>query len=85
MTEPASRVPSITSPVDKTFPTLTPEQVARLSMHGTLRPVRSGEVLVEAGDREVPFFVVATGQLEIVQPSNGAETLVAVHGPGQFT
>jgi thioredoxin reductase (NADPH) len=85
MTEPASHVPSITSPVDKTFPTLTPEQVARISMHGTVRPVRRGEVLVEAGDAAVPFFVVATGQLEIVQPSNGTETLVAVHGPGQFT
>ena len=85
MTEPASHVPSITSPVDKTFPTLTPEQVARISVHGTVRPVRRGEVLVEAGDAAVPFFVVATGQLEIVQLSNGMETLVAVHGPGQFT
>lgn len=85
MTEPASHVPSITSPVDQTFPTLTPAQVARISAHGTVRPVRGGEVLVEAGDLAVPFFVISAGQVEIVQPSGGTETLVAVHGPGQFT
>ena len=37
------------------------------------------------GDHVVPFFVVTAGRVEIVRPSGAAETLVAVHGPGQFT
>ena len=47
--------------------------------------MQSGEVIVEQGDRNVPFFVVVSGEVEIVRPSGGVETLITVHGPGQFT
>jgi thioredoxin reductase (NADPH) len=67
------------------FPTLTPAQVERIAVHGHARPIRPGEVLVEAGEQVVPFFVVTRGQVEVVRPSGTTETLVAVHGPGQFT
>ena len=50
-----------------------------------MRAVQRGEVLVEQGDTSVPFFVVITGELEIVRPSAAYETLVTVHGSGQFT
>ena len=33
----------------------------------------------------MPFFVVMTGQLQVVRPSGAAEELVAVHGTGQFS
>jgi thioredoxin reductase (NADPH) len=86
MTEPAPAVaPTLASPADQMFPTLTPAQVSHLAAHGTVRPIRRGEVLVEAGETVVPFFVVRTGQIEIVQTSSTTKTLVAVHGPGQFT
>src|SRR3954463_6916791 len=49
------------------------------------RAVRGGERLVEAGDQVVPFFVVVEGAIEIVQMLDEAETIVAVHGPGQFS
>lgn len=84
MTEPAPLVP-LTSPPHQTFPTLTPAQVARIAAHGSVRPVRRGEMLVEAGAQPVPFFVVIAGRLEVVRASGATETLVAVHGPGQFT
>jgi thioredoxin reductase (NADPH) len=67
------------------FPTLTPAQIARVAAHGRVRAIRKGEVLIEDGAQVVPFFVVTAGQLEIVRPSRRAETLVAVHAPGQFT
>ena len=70
---------------ERVFPTLTPAQVKRIAGHGQVRPIRPGEVLVEAGEQVVPFFVVTAGRIEIVRPSGSAETLVAVHGPGQFT
>jgi thioredoxin reductase (NADPH) len=76
---------SLTSGVERMFPTLTPAQVERIAAHGHVRPIRSGEVLVQPGDRIVPFFVVKTGGLEIVRPSSADETLVALYGAGQFS
>jgi thioredoxin reductase (NADPH) len=67
------------------FPTLTLAQIRRIAAHGHARPIRRGEVMVEAGERVVPFFVVLRGQVEIVRPSGTAEELVAIHGPGQFS
>jgi thioredoxin reductase (NADPH) len=67
------------------FPTLTAAQIARVAAHGSARPVREGEVLVEAGAQPVPFFIVKAGQIEIVRSSKDGDTLVAVHNPGAFT
>jgi thioredoxin reductase (NADPH) len=74
-----------TSGTERMFPTLTAVQIERIAAHGSVRPIRPGEVLIEAGDHIVPFFVVTKGQVEVVRPSGTTETLVAVHGPGQFT
>ena len=73
------------SRADHVFPTLTAAQVARVAAHGHVRQVRQGEVLVEAGDDVMPFFVVTAGQIEIVRPSGTVETVITVHGPGEFT
>ncbi len=67
------------------FPTLTPAQIDVIAAHGVVRPIARGEVLIEAGDAVVPFFVVTEGEIEIVQPSNAGERLVAIHRPGNFT
>src|SRR6058998_529168 len=86
MTDTALPVPlTLSSGVERMFPTLTPAQVKRIAAHGKQRSIRSGEVLIEAGARVVPFFVVTAGRVEVVRPSGSTETLVAVHGPGQFT
>src|SRR2546422_9677426 len=78
-------VPLTRAPRDQIFPTLTPDQIARIAAHGHVRPVRAGEVLIEAGDAVLPFFVVTAGEIGIVRPSGATETLVAAYGPGQFT
>jgi thioredoxin reductase (NADPH) len=67
------------------FPALTPAQIERIAAHGRVRQIRAGEVLVETGQSAVPFFVITAGQVEILRPSGTTETLVAVHGPSQFT
>ena len=67
------------------FPTLTPAQIARIATHGYLRRVQSGEVLVEAGEQSARFFVVTSGQIEIIQPSGTNGKVVAVFQPGMFT
>ena len=74
-----------TSGMERMFPTLTPAQIERIAVHGHVRPIQSGEILIEAGEQVVPFFVVTAGQVDIVRPSGTSETLIAVHGPGQFT
>jgi len=76
---------TLSSGVERMFPTLTLDQITRIAAHGQLRSIRPGEVLVEAGARVVPFFVVTSGQVEVVLPSGRTETFIAVHGPGQFT
>src|SRR5258708_33986195 len=67
------------------FPTLTPALVARLTAHGAVRAVAREQVLIEAGDAIVPFFVVRSSRIDIIQPSSLGDTLVVTHGAGQFT
>ena len=78
-------IPLTRSHVEKIFPKLTPIQIDRIALHGRTRSVQSGEVLLEQGDTSVPFFVVITGEVEIVRPFGAHETLITVHGPGEFT
>jgi thioredoxin reductase (NADPH) len=70
---------------DRVFPTLTTAQIARISPHGRRRSIKSGDVLVEVGQRPLPFFVILSGQVEVVRPSAGADTRIVTQGPGQFT
>jgi thioredoxin reductase (NADPH) len=85
MSETPGALPLTTSRVEQIFPKLTPAQIRRIAAHGHTRAMQRGEVLVEQGDRTVPFFVVVSGELEVVRPSGASETLVTVHRPGQFT
>jgi len=85
MPDPTSALPVRLARAEHVFPTLTPEQIARIAPHGRQRETRAGEVLVHAGDRIVPFFVVTAGQVEVVRLSGGAETTVVIHMPGQFS
>jgi thioredoxin reductase (NADPH) len=78
-------LPLTSSRTEKIFPVLTPDQIGRIETHGHVREVQSGELLVEQGETNIPFFVVITGELEILRPFGAQETLVTVHGPGQFT
>jgi thioredoxin reductase (NADPH) len=78
-------IPLTASRTEQIFPILSSTQAQRLVLHGHARSVRAGDVLVEPGDREVPIFVVISGELEAVRPSFGQETLIRIFGPGQFT
>jgi thioredoxin reductase (NADPH) len=78
-------LPLTSSRIEKIFPKLTPEQIHRIAAHGCMRSVQPGQVLIEQGDTSVPFFVVITGEVEIVRPFGAYETLVTIHGYGEFT
>src|SRR4029077_875521 len=89
MTDAASTAAAIPQKVESrlehVFPTLTAAQIARIAAHGHSRRTNQGEVLVEAGAKVVPFFVVTGGEVEIIPPYSPVETVVVVHKPGQFT
>src|SRR5499427_6895639 len=70
---------------ERLFPKLTPAQLARIAAHGRRRATTRGEMLIDVGDRIVPCFVVVAGEIQVLQVSDGAETLVVNHGPGSFS
>jgi CRP-like cAMP-binding protein len=47
-------------------------QIERVASLGRTRAVSCGEVLVDQGDRAIPFFVVISGELEAVRPQDAA-------------
>ena len=67
------------------FPVLSSAQIARIAAHGVLRPITRGEVLIESGQTNVPFFVLKAGQIEVIRPSALDQILIAIVGPAQFT
>src|SRR5689334_22256403 len=77
-------VPTL-SRTEHVFPTLTPEQVSRIAPHGRRRPIRRGEVLLQVGDKTIPMFVVISGEIEAVRPSDNGETIIVRLQPGQFS
>ena len=56
MAESRESIPLTVARAERIFPTLTEAQMQRLASHGAARSVRSGEVLVELGDKEIPVF-----------------------------
>ena len=69
------------------FPTLTAEQMADIAECSAAAPklFRDGEALFECGDRDFHFFIIKSGEVEIIDYSSGAPRTVVVHGAGQFT
>jgi thioredoxin reductase (NADPH) len=68
------------------YPTLTPDQLDRLSDFGDVHEVGAGEPLFLEGQRYYGLVVVLDGSAEIVYVDHpgGAETVVVTHGPGRF-
>src|SRR4029077_19416685 len=81
----SSLIPSALDARTQAFPVLTPAQIDRVRAVSAAREVRPGEILFAPGDTNVPFFVLLSGAMEIVQPDLNGERPVAKHGPGEFT
>jgi thioredoxin reductase (NADPH) len=81
----AQLTPFISDIPTQGFPKLTEEQINRVRPLGHLRKVKKGEILFEPGDRNMPFFVLLSGSIEILQPDIHGERLVVTHEAGNFT
>jgi thioredoxin reductase (NADPH) len=69
------------------FPTLDAAQMARLSgcTAAVSKSYQDGQTLFAAGDRDMKFFIVKSGAVEIVDSSGEERKQVTVHRQGQFT
>ena len=69
------------------FPVLDDGQIAQFSNCADVAPkqYRDGEILIHVGDRSFKFFLVESGQIEILDYSGEAPKTIAVHRRGQFT
>lgn len=78
-------IPSALDASTQAFPVLTTAQITRLRPGGKSRKVEPNEILFQPDDTHVPFFVLLSGSMEIVQPNLTGERPIAKHGPGEFT
>src|ERR1700732_2124142 len=69
----------------QTFPTLTPQEIARMRRFGDVRSYRDGERLFETGKPGRGMFVILSGHVAITQRDGlGHVTPIIDQGPGQF-
>ena len=69
------------------FPTLTDVQIAQLGSctAASLVTYAAGDVLVHFGDRDFKFFVVRSGEIEILDQTGETPKTIAIHSRGEFT
>src|ERR1700694_2286094 len=69
------------------FPTLDEAQITRLSgcTAAVLRSYQEGQTLFAVGERDMKFFVVKSGEVEIIDHSGDEPKRLTVHRKGQFT
>jgi len=63
---------------------LSDADLEALAAYGTERAVEMGDVLFRAGDRQVPFFVVLDGAVQIVREDPSDPVVLVTHGAGRF-
>lgn len=69
------------------FPKLNKDQIAALERctEASLKQYQAGQKLFEVGDRDFKFFVIKSGQVEIIDESGETPKTVTIHMPGEFT
>ena len=66
------------------FSTLDAAQISALEVLGARRRVEPGDLLYREGDAAYDFYVVLSGEVEIVTGIGNDEQVIARHGPGRF-
>ena len=74
---------SATSSDPVAFPCLDAGELAALKPLATACSFEDGQTVFHAGDADLDLFVVESGAIEIVNPSDGHRHIVT-HGPGHF-
>jgi thioredoxin reductase (NADPH) len=67
------------------FPKLSEAEVECLRKLATVCSFEDGETIFQAGQRGLPFYVVESGEIAIVDESRAEPKTIVVHGPREFT
>ena len=69
------------------FPTLSEAQIAQLERYAGAPPktFRAGDALFRCGDRDYNFFVIKSGEVELVDETGEKPKAIRVLGAGEFT
>jgi thioredoxin reductase (NADPH) len=67
------------------FPKLDDAQIESLGKFATLKQFQAGDTLFVAGERDFRFFVIKSGEVEIIDRSSGDEKSVTIHEAREFT
>jgi thioredoxin reductase (NADPH) len=67
------------------FPKLSDVEVECLAGLAKLCSFQDGETIFQAGQRGLPFYVVESGEIAIVDESRAEPRTIVVHGPREFT
>ena len=81
--EAAERVARADSHLDRAFPTLDADELEMLRPLACAQNFAVGEVLFKAGDRDVDFFVIERGAVDVLNPTDG-NSLIVTHRDGHF-
>jgi thioredoxin reductase (NADPH) len=67
------------------FPKLSEDEVECLAGLAKVCSFEDGETIFRAGQRDLPFYVVESGEIAIVDESHAEPNTIVVHGPREFT
>src|SRR5277367_6764737 len=69
------------------FPVLDAAQIDQVATCTAVAPkrYRDGETLITVGERVIKFFIIKSGEVEIVDHSGDEPRTITIHGKGQFT
>ncbi len=67
------------------FPKLSEPEVEALAGLARICSFKDGETIFQAGERGLPFYVVESGEIAIVDDSAEVPKTIVVHGPREFT
>src|SRR4029077_4393157 len=66
------------------FPRLSTAELAVLKPLATAHDYTDGETVFHAGQADIDLFVVESGHIDILNPTDG-NRIIVTHGPGQFS
>ncbi len=79
----ARSAPYSGAPDERLFPLLDDTEMELLRAEGTVEQFADGVTVLKAGEADADFFVVITGGLAVLNPTNG-NSYITTHGPRGF-
>src|SRR5919202_4746983 len=67
------------------LPKLDDERLAAFAEFAECKTYHDGKLLFAAGERELKFHAIKSGELKVVDDSGGGRLSLVVHGPREFT